>query len=379
MRRFCFDDGSARIDSLQSAAKFALAFGTCLSVGDRAVLSFSGKEDSKLYGDIIAKTLSGIGINVFVLSLSEEFLSSFCANALSARCYLHVYSAASVWVRAAGKNGEQLSDILLSEITERFNSESFRRVDARKLGEIKSADEIINLYKELIKQGMTSFDGLSARVKTSSTLVAELFDEIIRDKNDVYGEEIVFSFSLDCKKLSAYSSSTGYIYHETLVMIALKYLLDKGAKIKVPNQFSYVKDRLSDGVSLIEENDYQEISFENRFLTDSFLLMTLVIRCICESKKSLGEAVSEIPPVCFTERYVYTGNGADKRMDKMIASGFLDLSGRRTQKSGTTRAKLSKEGRGIMLYADAYSFEAASAMCDEIERYIGRINLDKEE
>lgn len=379
LREFCFDDGCARLDSPHSAVRFALAFGSCLSKGDRVILSCSGRKDAELYVSLISQALFGIGINIFVLSHGEEFLSAFCANTLSARCYIHVYSGACVRVCASGKNGEQLSDRLLSEVTRRFKSEDFRNVDAGKLGETKNADEITNLYKELIKQGMTSFDGLTVSVKTSSSFVAELFDEIIRDKNDVYGDKTVFSFSLDCKKLSAYSSSSGYVYHETLMMLALKYLLDRGARIKVPERFSYIKDRLPDGVTVIDENERQEISFENRFLTDSFLLMTLVIRYLCEGKKSLGEAVSEIPPVFFTERYVYTGVGADKRLDRMIASGFLDIKGRRTLENGRTRAKLSKEGRGIMLYADSHSFEAASAICDEIERYIGRINLDKEE
>lgn len=382
MKKFNFYDGSARLDSLNSAERFALSFGACLYDGDSLVLSYSGSDDAALYSGIILNTLSQLGINVYYLTNGEEFLSSFCAEAISARCYLHIFSSASVSVRARGVNGSGLDDRFLNEITKNYNSPDLKNLKALNIKTINSADHIVKLYKDKIVNHLTGFNGLNVTVNTSSILVAKLFDEIIRSKNDIYGEEIVFSFSLRCDKVTAYSSLSGYVYHETLMMLVLDYLLSKGERVKLTNDYSFLRDRLNDNrnyCDIVEDKYLKDISFENRFIYDSFLLLTLVVKRLCENKESLYEAVNKVKPVYLTERYVYTGAGAEEKINYMKSKGILDKNGRTANSNSRATVKTSKEGKGLLLYADAFSFEAAGALCDEIEGYIDRINLDKEE
>lgn len=379
MDNFSFLDAHERILSPMQAYKFGLAVGSSVKEESKIAVGFCKNRGSDIYAYLISSAISACGSDCYLIPESEIFLSSYGADVLSARCYIHICSESHVSVYAGGKSGSGLDKDFLNEITNRYHSNDFKTVLPHLSGKIKIVEEIKSLYEAYLSGRFKNIKGIRATVKTSSVLLANLFDEIIRDKNDLNAEETVFNFSLDCKKVSAYSEKTGYVFYETLLMLAAKIELEKGAEIMVPKYFPSAANRLSGRLIRAENRERLIVDENNRFLTDSFYLMMMILDYMGKNSFSLEEALSDVPKVYFSQRFIYTGDNSKEKMDKMISSKFLNENSELSNNLGKARARLDKTQRGILLFADALSFEAASSLCDEIENYVKRINLDKDE
>lgn len=378
MDNFSFLDAHERILSPMQAYKFGLAVGSSVNEGKIAV-GFCKNRGADIYAYLISSAISACGNDCYLIPESEMFLSSYGAEVLSAQCYIHICSESHVSVYAGGKLGSGLDSDFLSEITSRYHSNDFKTVLPHLSGKIKIVGQIKSLYEADLSENFKNIKGIRATIKTSSVLAANLFDEIIRDKNDLNAEETVFNFSLDCKKVSAYSEKTGYVFYETLLMLAAKIELEKGAEVMVPKYFPSAANKLSGRLVRAKNRESLIIGKNNRFLTDSFYLVMMILDYMGKNNFSLEEALADVPRVYFSQRFIYVGDDSKEKMDKMISSKFLNENSERSNDCGKARAKLDKTKRGILLFADALSFEAASSICDEIENYVKRINLDKDE
>lgn len=379
MDNFSFSDAHERILSPMQAYRFGLSVGSCVKEKSKIAVGFCKNRGADIYAYLISSAISACGNDCYLIPESEIFLSAYGADVLSAQCYIHVCSESHVSVCAGGRLGSGLEKEFLDEITERYHSNEFKTVLPHLSGKIKIVGEIKSLYASELSDKLKNIEGVRASVKTSSVLLANLFDEIIRDKNDLNAEETVFNFSLDCKKVSAYSETTGYVFYETLLLLAAKIELEKGAKVMVPKYFPSAASKLSGRLVRAENRESLIINKNNRFLTDSFYLVSMILDYMGENKVSLYEALSDVPRVYFSQRFIYTGDNSKEKINKMIAAKFLNEESELCSGLGKARAKLDKTSKGILLFADALSFEAASSICDEIENYVKRINLDKDE
>lgn len=379
MDNFSFLDAHERILSPMQAYKFGLAFGSSVNEKSKIAVGYCKNRGSDIYAYLISSAVSACGNDCYLIPESETFLSAYGADVLSAQCYIHICSESHVSVYAGGRLGSGLDKDFLSEITARYHSNDFKTVSPHLSGKIKIIKEIKSLYEADLSESFKNINGIRATVKTSSALLANLFDEIIRDKNDLNSEETVFNFSLDCKKVSAYSEKTGYVFYETLLMLAAKIELEKGNEVIVPKYFPSAANKLSGRLIRAENRESLIINKSNRFLTDSFYLVMLILDHMGKNNFSFEEAITDVPRVYFSQRFIYVGDNSKEKMNRMISSKFLNENSELSSSLGKARAKLDKTQKGILLFADALSFEAASSLCDEIENYVKRINLDKEE
>ena len=379
MDNFSFLDAHERILSPMQAYKFGLAVGSSVREGSKIAVGFCKNRGADIYAYLISSAISACGSDCYLIPKSEVFLSAYGAEVISAHCYIHICSESHMSVYAGGKLGSGLDKDFLKEITKRYHSNDFATVLPHLSGRIKALKDIKSLYESDLSESFRNINSIRATVKTSSVLVANLFDEIIRKKNDLNVEETVFNFSLDCKKVSAYSEKTGYVFYETLLLLAAKIQLEKGEEVIVPKFFPSAANRLSGRLVRAESRESLKISESNRFLTDSFYLIMMILEYMGKNKISFYEAMLDVPRVYFSQRFIYAGDDSEKKINKMVSERFLNESGELTNKFGKVRASLDKTKKGILLFADALSFEAAGSICDEIENYVKRINLDKEE
>lgn len=379
MDNFSFLDAHERILSPMQAYKFGLAFGSSFKDRSKIAVGFCKKRGADIYAYLISSAISACGNDCYLIPESEMFMSAYGAFAFSAKCYLHISFESHVSVWAGGKLGSGLSKAFLDEITDRYHSESFKPVAPHISGKIEIVSEVKSLYASDLSRQFKNIRGIRVQVKTSSSLTASLFDEIIRDKNDLNAEEVVFNFSLDCKKVSAYSEKTGYVFYETLLMLAAKIELENGVEVVVPKYFPSAANKLSGRLLRTEGRESLIIGEHNRFLTDSFYLVLMILDYMGKNNFTLSDALEDVPRVYFSQRYIYAGEDCEEKMNRMKTKGFLDENSEYIGALGKVRTKLDKTKRGILLFADALSFEAAGSLCDEIENYVNRINLDKDE
>ncbi|MCD8327774.1 MAG: hypothetical protein LUC25_01610 [Ruminococcus sp.] len=379
MDNFNFSNAHERIFSPLEAYRFGLAVGSSLKENSKVTVGYCRSRGSDIYAFLISSAITACKNDCFIVPESEEFMSEYAAYKLHAEQCIQICSGSHISVSAKGALGSGLSADFLNEVTARYHSNDYKRVKPAQSGKIKIVNDIPVLYELDLLHKFESIKNIRASVKTASPLVAKLFDEVIRDKNDLGAEEIVFNFSLDCKKVSAYSERSGYVFYETLLLIAAKIELEKGVEVEVPKYFPQAADILSGRLIRAKDRESLKINANNRFLTDSFYLITMILDYLGKNKLSLSEALEDVPSVYFTERYIYTGERSEDKMNKLLKSKFLNENQERVSSIGKARVKLDKGKKGLNLFADALSFEAASSICDEIEGYVSRINLDKEE
>ncbi len=379
MDDFNFSNAHGRLSSPLEAYRFGLAVGSSLKENSKVTVGYCRNRGSDIYAFLISSAITACKNYCFIVPESEEFMSEYAAYKLHTDWCIHICSGSHVSVSAKGALGSGLSADFLNEVTAYYHSNDYKKVKPAQSGKIKIVNDMVTLYELDLLQNFKSIKNIRASVKTASPLVAKLFDEVIRDKNDLGAEEIVFNFSLDCKKVSAYSDRSGYVFYETLLLMAAKIELEKGVEVEVPKYFPQAADTLSGRLIRAENRESLKINAHNRFLTDSFYLMAMILDYLGKNNLSLSEALEDVPNVYFSERYIYTGEKSEDKINKMLESKFLNENKERVSSIGKARVKLDKGKKGLHLFADALSFEAASSICDEIEGYVSRINLDKEE
>lgn len=376
-RSFCFDDATERIYSPEEAVKFGLCTGAALDRGDRAVISFAGTNGAQPCAMAIASGLCAKGIECFVSEQGEEYFSGFCAEALCARLYIHVSAGTGIKISAAGRSGSPLDKQLLKNITKNFLRSDHMILSSKRQAAVNDCDDLLRLYKARLAK-RERLNGVRVRIKTSSRLTAELFDSVIRGRNDINGEEIVFNFSYDCKKVSAYSEKTGSVFYETLLLAAVYIAVNEGTTVVLPYSFPRAAELLhGDGKTVrLPFGESITINDDNRFLTDSFILCMTIIDYISKNRMSLYDLLESVPSAYVFERYVYTGFGAENRLLNLIANRVLSENAERSSAGGRVTARALKRGEGIMLISEAASAETASSLCDEVEEYVKRASAN---
>ncbi len=228
------------------------------------------------------------------------------------------------------------------------------------------------------------FRGVNVEVRTSVPEIAEIFDTVFAPRNDLNGERIVFHLGSEGKRASAYTDKTGYVFHERLVLLGAKIAFDKGLAVSLPYAFPTAADELAyqcDGNLLryfncpCDDTDKKarQIAkrFDNAFVRDSLILIAMILTDLSEREIPLEEAVAEIPEFHSSQRFVSV-NGSPPELLRQFAQEEAGWGEGVVFRNNASRALIRplKSGNGIMVFAESFQSESASAICDEIEKKI---------
>ncbi|MDO5125652.1 MAG: sugar phosphate nucleotidyltransferase [Ruminococcus sp.] len=380
------DDGEYNFAPSSNApvdfAKMGMAVGTAFDKGDVVIVGCSEDESALVLLQSLISGLLSVGINVFDLGKCSAQQAMYISSLFSAQACCYVSATYGEKIRITDRGGLLLKRTVEKKIEQVFNSTVFRTLDCYNYGKRYEFHGAKALYESFLERKLPEkLIGVLPQIRCSSRNTACLADALLHDRNDINGERIIFHISSDGSACSAYSEQTGYVFHERLIMLAMKYLFQKGLSVSVPFTFPSIAEDIakSENGKLLRyynssdntnDNNARSVAMEveNLFVRDGLALAFLICAYLSDNKVSFADAIAQIPKFSTIQRYIsYKGNNSD-----LIAT-FSDGTNVGNEgivyKKHQSRAVIRpmKKGNGLMIFAESFKSELASSICDEIQ------------
>lgn len=315
---------------------------------------------------------------------AEETAFAVRKAELSAGCYVD----AGVTARVSLISSDGLP---LKRSEERIVEAGLNRGDYPKNGfprfggirDFSSAGELYKLHISALCKA--PLNGIRVRISSSDDRICKLGAELLAPVNSTNGKEIVFSISADGRKASAFSEESGYVFRERLVMIAAIKAFSEGRTVSLPCEFPKAADTLAEkyggtvlryGCCPTDNSDdrARSAAFDFPEARDGLALALSVSDYLSREGISSKQAEKLLPQYASAARFIPIDRSSkafrglsDVRSPQSADEGImLDESGSRVF------IRPVKTGRGLMMYVESMSIEAASEICDFYEEKLVR-------
>lgn len=361
------------------AARFAMAVGTALREGSTAVCSCA--EGSRSMLAAFESGLESAGITVFSIGTATPQQTMFLINRLGADVGMCINNGGSdkIWLMTRG--GLPLELKLQTAMERACSLARYRELPNSYYGTHCDMSDCKQLYKIYLNQILPkAFVGLNADVRTADLALARLSDDVIRPKNDLSSERVIFHISGDGRACTAYSDATGYVTGERLTLLAAKANFENGLPVALPNTFPLAADKLAEQLGgklyryFEQAGDGDDAARavaerpDNFFVRDGLALLCTVCNYLSSHRTTLVQAMADIPQFYSSQRFAAS---------KASAGEICRVLGCRREggdgvmiSDGTTRAMVRplRHRRGMVIFTESVSCEAASELCDEVIR-----------
>lgn len=383
-KRFCIDDegyiGSEISDiPPHRAALFGEAVGSSLGRGESVIVGYSRKSSIT---DAFCAGVTSAGVDVWRAGECCEPQLVYCGNLLKAKLCVFISETAATRIKVMSQGGLGISRETERKIESGINRLDLRDVPNTERGRILSGGDLTQVYASHLESLLPNrLYNVCCEIKASSPMLNGLYNRLIYPKNDIRGRRITFHFANDAARVSAYTEETGYVFYEQLCLLAMKIQCEKGVKVfSLPFAFPKAADTLagSMGASVIRyhntpcnESDSEAVrtafSPDNSFVRDMPQLMCIIVSYLSKNGITLKEAMQSIPQFFTGQRFVYVSSSVGEALKKL--GGKASAEGVLCEENGANAlVRPIKSGKGLMIFAEAYKYETAQAMCDEIER-----------
>lgn len=375
-----FNFGTA-VNAPADFARMGMAIGTAFNKNDVVIVGYSDDNSAKILCSSLISGLISTGLKIFNAGKCTNQQIMYGTARFSAKAGCFVSADYGEKIKITDKGGLPLKRNIERKIESAYNNNSFRTLNSHDYGNLYEFNGTKALYEIHLNEMLPNkFTGINAEIRSSNKETACLADELFHSKNDVDGEKIIFHISADGNSCSVYTDKTGYIFYERLVLLAMKALYKKGASVSVPFSFPMGADSLaaSEGGYLFRyynspDNNSDEKArsiaqkTDNLFVRDGLALACVICGYLSENNVTFSQAMTNIPKFSSIQRYVsYKGNPVD--LIQTISSEANGGEGVVYSKE-STRALIRplKNGNGLMIFAESFKSEEATAVCDEIQ------------
>ncbi len=385
-KRYAFDDeghlGSELLGITPlEAVKIGMAIATAVEKGEQIAI---GANENNPVVDAIISGITASGVDACVLKGMPFSSLLYCAKKINAALVINVTFSSCIRVKVTEKSG-----LFVTRKTERIIENAINQNDVRvvplcEYGRVLNLSDLKFMYKKHLEKILPQkLSGVLCKIRCSDMRVCELFDEIIRPKNDIKGECITFHITNDTTRLSAYGEGVGYVFYESLVLLCIKILSQYGVlKFSLPYTFTSVAEDYAKKFSCEvyrycntpyddTEKPLREIAAgdDNSFIHDSITLMCIIISYLSKEGITLSQAIADIPQFCSNQRFLCINDTNAEILRKLEGSTSYAKEGVIYENADSKAiVRPVKSGKGIMIFAQSYQYETAAAICDEIER-----------
>jgi len=257
-----------------------------------------------------------------------------------------------------------------------INSGEYPKAGFPHFGGFRSFSDISEMYRHEISELCPfTLKSISAAAASSDGFLLRLANEMLAPVCGKSEKNIMFTLSADGHKASAYTEESGYVFHERLILIACMKAFSEGRKVALPCEFPRAADTLAErfGKKIYRYNCCSEdlsdsearlAAAEFPEARDSIALMLSVLDHLERNGLTLRQAVSQLPQFSAVTRFIPLDRSAAK------LSGFADSRSEPTEgimldsRDSRVFIRPVKTGKGLMMYVESMSMEAAEELCD---------------
>ncbi len=369
------------------ALKMGMATATAIEQGQTAVVGYGDGTASYALANCFVAGLSSAGVRAMLVGKTTPAQTMYATKLFSAEIGCFVSAENSFKIKIADKCGVELERNREQLIEQAFNSRCFRQISLSNYGEIVNACGVKLMYRDYLNSMLPNkFSGINVEIRTYDKLAEKIVDWLFQGRNDADGERIIFQLSSDGSACSAYSDKTGCVFHERLMLIAIKSAFGKKIPVAVSDVFPKIADKLAQ-----EENGKlyryrfnspkdavaRKVAMrrDNFFVRDGLALICTVLGFISEKGMSFYKAVEEAPYCYSSQQFMGIRVNGKELIGRLVSDKNADEA---VFERGVSRVRVRqvKDGSGIMIYSESFNSETATAFCDEIKQRLKRAECD---
>lgn len=368
----CGETGSIITPQTAAACGSSLA-----SLGNKIGIAYKDNPASKSLAMAVASGVTSAGGEVWFFGAASAPALEYCTarSGLSAGCWVEAGITAKI--RLCSGDGLPLTRSEEKIIEGGVNRSEYKRAGFSKFGEIRDAAAITRLYAAMIENAAPKkLSKIKAVLNTSGTAVNDLCSGILNRINNKNGEAVVFHIGSDGKGVSAYTDETGYVFEEKLLLLACMRRFAMGYDIALPYDFPKAADKLAKkfGSKVLRysgcpsdptDSEARRLAAETPFVRDGAALMMAVLEVLESRGMTLAEAVSELPDMALSTRFVAIDKQPVRLLRSIFAGGTATADGVEiNDRKGRVLIRPVKTEKGVLMKVESYSMEAASELCD---------------
>ena len=383
------DEGCCSLGSFHSPSdyiRFGAAAATAFPRGSLAVTAHSGTPASAEMCACLRIGLTSAGCRVLELGAATRQLLAFTLSrcGIPLGCYVSSGSEDSVTLMSPG-------GLPLPVSTERTIERALSGAGTRPvpLPEHSASGDISGfslIYERWLRSMLPETPRVGVSVRCPDPQLRRIADRVFSDRAAVpdSGERLIFHIPQDGSACSVYSDASGYVMYDRLLLPALSRLFRSGAPAAVPYTCTAAADTVAAAengrllrylISTDGEEDREARSaaarIDNLFVRDGLALAVLLTLLTERSGGSFAELAGSFPGLCSTQRYI--GITAPSAPLARTVGGSPAGTGAVIRQDGRRAViRRVKGSRGLMIYAEACSAEAAMSLCDEVTAMVSK-------
>lgn len=367
-----------------NASIIGQAVASC-AIGEKVGILTDGTVPANAAADIIsgAVTLHGGCVWDFGEGFysQTEFYVKFC----NLKCGIFVSSSDShISVNLCGENGLPLSNSDVREIENKMKYRQFRLCGAEDCKKPSDMSGVSMMYfREIIRQTDTELSEVSCSVKCKNDKIRQLLEDCLYRLGAGRGDGITFKINSYGNLLSAFSRECGWISHDRLSAIVLKYEAQNGRDVSVAFNSPFVFDSIAGEFnrsvlrfynSPCDSSDAsaREMSRANAFMRDALFMAVRLMNIICVTGKSLARLSAEIPDFYVSRRKIPLSVSPSSLRERLGGENAeITREGIRLNfDNGSVLLTPSVSGRSIHLISEAQNYEISKELSFRAQKMI---------
>ena len=173
--------------------------------------------------------------------------------------------------------------------------------------------------------------------------------------------------------------------YSSMIMLAVKAVLENGGEAALPFAFPQAADIIAAGcgrkihrffASSMDNRDLEarNIASKQAFLYDGFVLAMTVLRYLSEHSMTISEGLASLPKFSEMNRFIHISCPPQKILNRISNGAPAENEGVVLSGDGERIfLRSNKKGSGLYLFAEGFSSETASELCDKTEKLIKSI------
>ena len=393
-KEFFDDDGIAGEIGVELTPEFAVRVGAAVgsyAPAGRIAVGCSTHPAAKVLKAALCAGIQSTGADI--IDFGENFQSQFTFSmnfcAVPTGIFIRGDNKACIKLLSSGglpasRDMERGIEIILSR-------GEFARCDYDSMGSHVEMSGMATMYKsQLVRYATRGLTGCTARVKSHNLTVKNTLKEVLHRLGCDVSTGMVIEVSSQGDKVRIYDPSLGYIPHHKIFTWCCLGEMERGEDVAVPYDAPRAIDAIAEGMGRkvlryytcpadSSDEDARKIAKSQIWSRDG-LMQAVMFLSMARRAGSVEALLRRTPQFERAVRTFETGTGAAALMRELDGgsreTGGIPEGVVLRRESGTVLVRPLKRGTGLRIFAEAVSAEAASDLCDDVERWI-REKLDQ--
>ncbi len=364
-----------------------LGGGVCAAFGgveERVIVGCGSGNAASVLKACFCAGFSGAGGRVIDCGAASLPALIHLSRMMNAIGLVHVEAASKSSVTVLNKGGLPLTRAQERKLEAAMNRGDYPNAEWDGFGEIKSFKNAPLLYGSALDSASDFSCRYNVKVNCTNPLITAAAAVPMRKISNKKGPELTVFITHNGMKSEIFVNDEEKADYPKLILIVARDEMEKGFDAAVPVEFPSTLEEAAKNTGRTVKRFYscsndnsdkqaRELAAKEPYLFDGLILALNALKIISSSYMTLGQYLQTLPELATENRFLEIKCPPQRILSRLASAGGTTEGVYVGEKGNRVLLRSNKRGDGLFLFAESYSEETAKALCDEVEKKIGKI------